>query len=273
MNKFKKVFLTFTNKKGEVKKVNFYIDRYVYHLLNDKSVSKEFRQKFLVYEYHEYEKERIRKRKEKFFKNEFIKSIDNIADSKKINNEEFKNENLKQALLSLNERERKIVKMIYFEDKKQTEVAEYFKVSKSAISHQLSRIIKKIKKFLDSCQLSWNFFPLYMGGAKYTSSIKKGGMNMKLEIMVTIISFFASLSSIVFACLAFKRSEKQDCKIQGKTEGVIFSDVGYIKACVDRVEKNLNKVDDRYRSISERLAKLEESLLNVTKRVDEIYTP
>ena len=93
--------------------------------------------------------------------------------------------------------------MIYFEDKKQTEVAEYFKVSKSAISHQLSRIIKKIKKFLDSCQLSWNFFPLYMGGAKYTSSIKKGGMNMKLEIMVTIISFFASLSSIVFAYLAF----------------------------------------------------------------------
>ena len=91
--------------------------------------------------------------------------------------------------------------------------------------------------------------------------------------MVTIISFFASLSSIVFAYLAFKRSEKQDCKNQGKTEGVIFSDVGYIKACVDRVEKNLNKVDDRYRSISERLAKLEESLLNVTKRVDEIYTP
>lgn len=150
MNKFKKVFLTFINKKGEVKKVNFYIDRYVYHLLNDKSVSKEFRQKFLVYEYHEYEKERIRKRKEKVFKNEFIKSIDNIADSKKINNEEFKNENLKQALLSLNERERKIVKMIYFEDKKQTEVAEYFKVSKSAINQQLNRIIKKIKKFLDS---------------------------------------------------------------------------------------------------------------------------
>lgn len=69
---------------------------------------------------------------------------------KKINNEEFKNENLKQALLSLNERERKIVKMIYFEDKKQTEVAEYFKVSKSAINQQLNRILKKIKKFLDS---------------------------------------------------------------------------------------------------------------------------
>ena len=51
----------------------------------------------------------------------------------------------------------------------------------------------------------------------------------------------------------------------------MFSDIGYIKACVDRVEKNLNKMDERYRNIAERLAKVEESLINVTKRVDEIY--
>ena len=31
------------------------------------------------------------------------------------------------------------------------------------------------------------------------------------------------------------------------------------------------KVDERYRNIAERLAKVEESVSNVTKRVDEIY--
>ena len=51
----------------------------------------------------------------------------------------------------------------------------------------------------------------------------------------------------------------------------MFSDIGYIKACVDRVEKNLTKVDERDRNIAERLAKVEESVVNVTKRVDEIY--
>lgn len=51
----------------------------------------------------------------------------------------------------------------------------------------------------------------------------------------------------------------------------MFSDIGYIKACVDRVEKNLNKVDERDRNIAERLAKVEESVVNVTKRVDEMY--
>ena len=48
------------------------------------------------------------------------------------------------------------------------------------------------------------------------------------------------------------------------------SDIGYIKACVERVEKNLNFVDERYRNIAERLAKVEESLINVIRRVDEL---
>lgn len=93
---------------------------------------------------------------------------------------------------------------------------------------------------------------------------------MNFEIVITLVGLFASLSSIVFAYFAFKRSEKQDYKVYGKTEGVMFSDIGYIKACVDRVEKNLNKVDERDRNIAERLAKVEETVSNVTKRVDEI---
>ena len=39
------------------------------------------------------------------------------------------------------------------------------------------------------------------------------------------------------------------------------------ETCV--LEKNLNKVDERYRNILERLAKVEESVANLTKRVDE----
>lgn len=92
-----------------------------------------------------------------------------------------------------------------------------------------------------------------------------------IELTVTLVGFFASISSIIFAYLAFRRGFKEDQKTDGKTEGVMFSDIGYIKACVDRVEKNLNKVDERYRNIAERLAKLEESVVNVTKRVDEMY--
>ena len=94
---------------------------------------------------------------------------------------------------------------------------------------------------------------------------------MRFELVISFVGLIGSLSSIVFAYLAFRRSERQEQLAGGKTEGVIFSDIGYIKACVDRTLKNLNKVDERDRSIVGRLAKVEKSVANVTKRVDEMY--
>ena len=93
---------------------------------------------------------------------------------------------------------------------------------------------------------------------------------MNETIIVTLVGFLASLSSIIFAFLAFKRSERQEHKKEGKNEGLIISDIGYIKACVDRMEKNFNKLDERYNQVLERLSKAEESLYNVAKRVDEL---
>ncbi len=93
---------------------------------------------------------------------------------------------------------------------------------------------------------------------------------MKMEIIVTIVSLCASMSSIIFALVAFKKSERQEHKKEGKNEGIILSDIGYIKACVDRVEKNLNKVDERYQDVVERLAKVEEATSNMKRQVDTL---
>lgn len=93
---------------------------------------------------------------------------------------------------------------------------------------------------------------------------------MNFEFITVLIGLFTSLSSFSFAYFALKRTDKEEHKSKGKAEGVMMADIGYIKACVDRVEKNLNTVDERYRNIAERLAKLEEGLANITKRVDEI---
>lgn len=94
---------------------------------------------------------------------------------------------------------------------------------------------------------------------------------MSLELFIVILSLASSLSSIVFAYLSYKRTNNIDNKALGKTEGVFFSDIGYIKACVDRVEKNIHSIDERYRDVVERLAKVEETVFNVTKQVDQLY--
>ena len=91
-----------------------------------------------------------------------------------------------------------------------------------------------------------------------------------LTIIVSIISVIGNISSITFAYFAFKRNTLNDKQQESKNEGIVISDIGYIKACVDRVEKNLTKVDERYRNILERLAKVEEAVANLTKRVDDL---
>ena len=92
----------------------------------------------------------------------------------------------------------------------------------------------------------------------------------KLTTVVSVIGIIGTLSSVFFAYLAFKRNDKSESKSQGKHEGSIMSDIVHIKDCVDRVERNLNKVDERYRNILERLVKVEEAVANVTKRVDHM---
>lgn len=93
---------------------------------------------------------------------------------------------------------------------------------------------------------------------------------MSYELLISLIGLIGALSSVIFSYLAFKRSNKKDDKEEGKAEGVMISDIGYIKACVDRLEKNFNKVDELYKNISERVIKLETSLTNLSLRIEQI---
>ena len=90
-----------------------------------------------------------------------------------------------------------------------------------------------------------------------------------LTITSSVVAVATSLLSVFIASVSLKRNERLDAKNEGKHQGSIFSDLGYIKACVDRVEKNLSKVDESYKDILERLAKVEETVKQITKRIDK----
>jgi len=81
-----------------------------------------------------------------------------------------------------------------------------------------------------------------------------------LEIALTIISVTGTFSSILFAYLAFRRNDRGDRRAEGKNEGVLISDVGYIKSSIDRIEKSLDKLEQNYAKLSERVVKVEAEL-------------
>lgn len=85
-----------------------------------------------------------------------------------------------------------------------------------------------------------------------------------------ITNITISIISVVIALLSYKRNVIKEHKQLSKEEGSFLSDIGYIKACVDRMEKKISNVDERYQDLLQRLTKVEENLINTQKRVEEI---
>lgn len=58
-----------------------------------------------------------------------------------------------------------------------------------------------------------------------------------------IASITISIISVVIALLSYKRNVIREHKQLSKEEGSFLSDIGYIKACVDRMEKKMSNVE------------------------------
>ena len=94
---------------------------------------------------------------------------------------------------------------------------------------------------------------------------------MTMELVVLIVGLCSSVSGIIFAFLAFRRNDRSDNKNAGKDEGTLIADVSHIKQSVDRMEQDVNQLDERHHVFAERLAKVEEGLSNIQKRIEELH--
>ena len=77
------------------------------------------------------------------------------------------------------------------------------------------------------------------------------------EIIMAALAIASPIISVIVAILALRRNNKNDTKAEGEEKGVLQSDVGYIKAGVDRLEKRLDKIDEKQESFSQRLTTVE----------------
>lgn len=152
MNEKIKVNLDFINKKGELKHVKFYMDKQSYDMIFDVSISDEIRNKYLIDEYHEYERRKYQNRKIVSIDNKIFK-LDNLIDNSYISNEDKyyasnKIKKLKQAINKLTPRQKEMLRLIYWEGKKQKELCEIYGVKKQAISDAVKRMHNRLKKNL-----------------------------------------------------------------------------------------------------------------------------
>ena len=86
------------------------------------------------------------------------------------------------------------------------------------------------------------------------------------ELIISLIGAVGVITSIAFSYLAYKRSDTKDLHTEAKREGILISDIAYIKSSIDRMETKLDNVENNYHSLLIRINKLEESYNNLINK-------
>jgi hypothetical protein len=87
------------------------------------------------------------------------------------------------------------------------------------------------------------------------------------------VGVLGTISTIGFSFLAYDKGKKKDCKDDGKSAGVLMSDIGYIKAGVDDLKRKQETTEDRHYALAERVTKVEESTKSAHHRIDKLEAP
>jgi hypothetical protein len=84
------------------------------------------------------------------------------------------------------------------------------------------------------------------------------------------VGIIGAMCSIIFAYIGYQRGKLKDTSSAGKTEGVIMSDIGYIKAGVDDLKREQRDANTVLSNHSERITRVEENINAVKTRVDKL---
>jgi hypothetical protein len=90
------------------------------------------------------------------------------------------------------------------------------------------------------------------------------------EVFLAVVGACGTICAIVFGYLAYKRNGKSDNKDEGKKDGVVLTELGYIKSGVDDIKRKQEKQDDQIGKVLERLSSVESSAKQAHHRIDTI---
>lgn len=86
---------------------------------------------------------------------------------------------------------------------------------------------------------------------------------MSMSVWIPLLASIATILSFVIGRSTANRD-------QGKQEGLILGEIGYVKSSIDDVKHKLDKQDEQYIEVLERVSAVEQSAKQAHHRIDEI---
>ncbi len=91
-----------------------------------------------------------------------------------------------------------------------------------------------------------------------------------MEIVLGILGAVVGVLGTVFGLISALRNKKTDDKSAGQKDGVVLTELGYIKKGIDGIEKRLEKQENQYIDVIKHLTSVEESAKQAHKRIDAL---
>ena len=97
-----------------------------------------------------------------------------------------------------------------------------------------------------------------------------------MEILSVSLSAIFGIGGLIFGIITATRNKKTDVSKEAKEDGIVLTELGYIKKGIDGIEQRLEKQENQYIDVVRHLTAVEESTKQAHKRIDKLekyHTP
>lgn len=88
--------------------------------------------------------------------------------------------------------------------------------------------------------------------------------------IAVIVSVIGGAAGVIFGIVTLFRNKKQDDEAGGKQQGIVLTELGYIKSSVDDVKKKQDRLDAQTVNFLRELSEVKESAKSAHKRIDTL---
>jgi predicted nucleic acid-binding Zn-ribbon protein len=95
-------------------------------------------------------------------------------------------------------------------------------------------------------------------------------------IVFGTISAVVGIGGLVFGFVAYSRNKKTDDNAEGQKGGIMLTEIGYIKAGIDDMKRDIREFRGEIQTLNDKYARLDESVKTAHRRIDKLekyHTP
>lgn len=88
--------------------------------------------------------------------------------------------------------------------------------------------------------------------------------------IAVVVSVLGGIAGVVFGIVTLFRNKRKDDEAGGKRDGIVLTELGYIKSSVDDIKRKQDRQDEQTVNFLRELSEVKESAKSAHKRIDTL---